>query len=131
MRHDRGFALLEVVVAAALLVTLAAGTARIIAAAVHEGHASRLRALATVAATDKIEELRSLMTGDITGGVDCLDAAGTTVGTGLPAPGSAVFIRRWSVEPIDGDPDILTVRVEVSTRDGALGARLVTIRATR
>ena len=131
MRHDRGFALLEVIVAAALLVTLAAGASQIIAGAVHEGHASRLRALATVAAADKIEELRSLTPGDVIGGDDCLDAAGTTVGAGLPAPPSAVFLRRWSVQPIDGDPDVLALRVEVVTRDGVLSARLVTVRAAR
>ena len=131
MRHDRGFVLLEVIVAAALLVTLAAGTSQIIAAAVREGHASRLRALATVAASDKIEELRSLKPIDVTGGVDCLDAAGASVASGLPPPRSAVFIRRWRVQPIDGDPDVLTVRVEVLTRDGGSSARLVTVVAAR
>lgn len=130
MRHDRGFALLEVIVAAALLVTLAAGTSRIIASAVHEGHASRLRALATVAAADKIEELRSLIPGDLVSGVDSLDGAGTPSSGALLTP-SAVFIRRWIVQPVDGDPAVLAVRVDVSTRDGALSARLVTVRAAR
>lgn len=131
MRHDRGFALLEVIVAAALLVTLAAGTSRIVAAAVREGHASRLRALAMVAAAGKIEELRSVRPGDVIGGLDCLDAAGRIVGAGLPPPGSAVFVRRWSVQPVEGDPDVLAVRVEVSTRDGVLSARLVSVQASR
>lgn len=131
MRTERGFALLEVIVAAALLVTLAAGGSRIIAAAVREGHAARLRALATVAAADKIEELRSLVTSDVTPGTDCLDGAGTIVGAGMPAPRSAVFIRRWVVQPLDGDPDVLAISVDVSTRDGASSARLLTVRAAR
>jgi hypothetical protein len=131
MRHDRGFALLEVIVAAGLLITLAAGSAQIIAAAVREGHASRMRAVATVTAADKIEELRSLLPGDVIDGVDCLDATGTSVGTGLPPPPSTVFIRRWRIKPVDGDPDIVALTVEVSTRDGALRARLVTVRAAR
>jgi prepilin-type N-terminal cleavage/methylation domain-containing protein len=131
VRRDRGFALLEVIVAAALLVMLAAGASRIIAAAVREGEASRLRAVATAAAAGKIEELRSLPLGDVAAGIDCLDAAGTVVAAGIALPGSAVYVRRWSVQPVDGDSGVLSVRVDVSTRDGALRARLVTVRAAR
>jgi prepilin-type N-terminal cleavage/methylation domain-containing protein len=131
MRDDRGFALLEVIVAAALLVTLAAGASRIIAAALREGHASRLRAVAMVAAAGKIEELRSLPPADVAGGADYLDTAGAVVGGGLSLPRSAVYVRRWSVQPLDGDADTLAVRVDVSTRDGALTARLTTVRAAR
>jgi len=131
MHDNRGFALLEAIVAAALLVTLAAGTSSIIAAAVREGQASRLRALATAAAARKIEVLRSLPPADVIGGADCLDAAGTTVAAGASAPGSAVFIRRWSVQPLDGDPDVMSVCVDVSTRDGVVRARLATVRAAR
>ena len=131
MRDDRGFTLLEVVVAAALLVTLAAGASRIIAAAVREGHASRLRGVAIVAAAGKIEELRSLPLGDVAAGTDSLDAGGTVAGAGTPQPRSAVYLRRWSVQPIDGDPDVVTVCVDVSTSDGALRARLTTVRAAR
>ena len=129
--RDRGFALLEVLVAVALLVTLAAGVSRIVAAAVREGHASRLRAVATVAAADKAEELRSLDPGDLASGSDYLDAAGATVGSETPAPGSAVYIRRWTIQPLDGDTEVFTLRVEVFTRDGSLSARLITVRALR
>jgi Tfp pilus assembly protein PilV len=131
MRDDRGVALLEVIVAAALLVTLAAGASRIIAAAVREGHASRLRAVATASAAAKIEEVRSLPPGEVAAGADCLDAGGTVVGVGIPPPRSAVYVRRWSTQPIDGDPDVVAVRVDVSTSDGALRARLTTVRAAR
>jgi prepilin-type N-terminal cleavage/methylation domain-containing protein len=127
MHDDRGFALVEVIVAAALLVTLAAGVSPTIAAAVREGHASRLRAIATVAASGKIEELRSLPPGDMTAGVDCLDGGGA----GISPPSSSVYVRRWTVEPIDGDSDVVAIRVDVSTRDGLLRARLVTVRAAR
>jgi hypothetical protein len=129
--RDRGFALLEALIAAALLITLAACVSRIVAAVVREGHASRLRAGATVAAADKAEELRSLDRADLMSGFDYLDAAGASVGSETPAPGSAVYIRRWTIQPLDGDTEVFTLRVEVFTRDGSLSARLVTVRALR
>ena len=128
--RDRGFALLEVIVAAALLVVLAAGVSRVVAAAMREGHASRLRAVATVAAADKIEELRSLTFAGVIGGADYLDASGASIG-GDAAPPAAVYSRQWTVQPLDGDPDIVALRVDVVARDGSLSARLVTVRAGR
>jgi prepilin-type N-terminal cleavage/methylation domain-containing protein len=127
--RDRGFALLEVIVAAALLVVLAAGVSRIVAAAVREGHASRLRAVATLAAADKIEELRSLPLAELAGGADYLDARGASVGGA--APPAAVYSRQWTVQAVDGDPDIVALRVDVFARDGSLSARLLTVRAGR
>ena len=126
--RDRGFALLEVIVAAALLAVLAAGMARIVAAAVHEGHSSRLRAIATVAAANKLEELRSLLPADAASGADYLDAAGAAVGGASP---SAVYTRTWMVQPLDGDADVVALRVEVFMQGGALAARLITVRAAR
>jgi prepilin-type N-terminal cleavage/methylation domain-containing protein len=131
MRNDRGFALLEVIVAAALLVVLAAGTSRIVAAAVREGHASKERAVATIAAAGKIEEVRSLPPGDVSSGVDYLDASGTLIGATIPRPGAAAYVRRWMVQPIDGDPDVVALTVEVSIPDGTMRARLVSVRAAR
>ena len=127
--RDRGFALLEVIVAVALLVVLAAGVSRIVAAGVREGHASRLRAVATLAAADKIEELRSLTLAELVGGADYLDATGASIGSA--APPAAVYSRQWTVQPLDGDPDIVALRVDVFARDGSLSARLLTVRAGR
>ena len=39
------------------------------------------------------------------GYVDFLDANGTWVGTGATAPGSAVYIRRWSITPLPTNPN--------------------------
>jgi prepilin-type N-terminal cleavage/methylation domain-containing protein len=129
--RDRGFALLEVIVAAALLAVLAAGMARIVAAAVHEGRSSRLRAIATVAAADKLEELRSGSPADAAAGTDYLDAAGAAVGAGGAALPSTVYTRQWMVQPLDGDPDVVALRVDVFLQGGALAARLITVRAAR
>jgi prepilin-type N-terminal cleavage/methylation domain-containing protein len=130
--RDRGFALLEVLIAAALLVTLAAGMSRILVSGVREVHASRLRAVATIVAAGKLEDLRSAAAGETAGGgADYLDAAGETIATSTPIPDSAVYIRRWTVDPLAADSDVFALRVEVATRDGVLRARLITIRAAR
>ena len=130
--RDRGFALLEVLIAAALLVTLAAGMSRILASGVREVHASRLRAVATILAAGKLEELRSAPAFAATsGGVEYLDAAGTTVGTGTSIPASAVYIRRWTIDPLPADSDVFALQVEVGTRDGVSRALLTTIRSAR
>jgi prepilin-type N-terminal cleavage/methylation domain-containing protein len=53
------------------------------------------------------------------GYVDFLDADGRWVGTGVTPPAPAVFIRRWSIEPLPADPDdslmlqVLVTRVVV------------------
>lgn len=153
---------------------LAAGTARIVAMAVRQGHASRARTVATVLAAGKMEELRSLAWTHVTVGdpplsfpwsdvttdlsrdpatdfgpgllesppgaleantpsyVDYLDEAGAWVGTGTSPPPTAVYVRRWMVQPLQSDPDnVLALHVLVTTRDGSTLARLVTLRARR
>jgi prepilin-type N-terminal cleavage/methylation domain-containing protein len=48
--------------------------------------------------------------------VDYLDDGGSWVGNGPEPPGNAVFIRRWSVIPLPGDPDrTLLLQVLVTT----------------
>src|SRR3954447_7875236 len=39
------------------------------------------------------------------GYVDFLDANGTWVGTGATPPGTAVYIRRWSITPLPTNPN--------------------------
>jgi hypothetical protein len=49
-----------------------------------------------------------------TGFVDFLDANGAWVGTGSTPPGSAVYIRRWSILPLPTNPNntlVVTVLV--------------------
>ena len=129
--RDRGFALLEVIVAAALLIVLAAGVSRIVAAAIREGLAARLRAVATIAAADKSEELRSVPLTDLVSGADYLDAAGASIGTGPAPPRSAVYTRRWTVQAVGSDPEVFALCVKVFMRDGSLSARVTTLRAGR
>jgi len=49
------------------------------------------------------------------GFVDFLDGAGNWVGTGTTAPASAVYIRRWSIQPLPTNPNnTLVIQVLVS-----------------
>jgi prepilin-type N-terminal cleavage/methylation domain-containing protein len=50
-----------------------------------------------------------------TGYVDYLDGNGQYVGTGTPIPGAAVYVRRWSVQPLPTNPNnTLILQVFVS-----------------
>ena len=54
--------------------------------------------------------------------VDYLDAHGTQVGTGMTAPGSAAFIRRWSIRPLPTNPNntlVLQVLVTPVSNEGS------------
>ena len=52
--------------------------------------------------------------------VDYLDAAGVWVGRGASPPGTAVYVRRWAVQPLESDPDdILLLQVIVTTTAAA------------
>lgn len=170
-----GFALLEVLITAALVLTVAAGASNVLATAVRASHDARLRTLAAILAADKVEQLRSLewshtstaapvitlsssdlttdlstdppsdsgpglapspsgtLDRDIGHYVDYLDANGRlAVGPGSPPP-STVYIRRWAVRAVPGDPDntlVLSVRVVTRALAGmgsADAARLVTV----
>jgi prepilin-type N-terminal cleavage/methylation domain-containing protein len=42
---------------------------------------------------------------NVPGYVDYLDAGGNWVGTGTDVPGAAVYIRRWSIQPVPTNPN--------------------------
>jgi prepilin-type N-terminal cleavage/methylation domain-containing protein len=49
------------------------------------------------------------------GYVDYLDDRGRWVGTGTALPSGVVYIRRWSIEALQSDPDTLVFQVLVTT----------------
>ena len=124
---DRGFTLVEVVLSSAMLVALAAGASPAIAAAIREGHTSRLRLVATAAAAGSERNSSIFAAADIASGGDALDAAGGPA----DAIGSAVYERRWTTEALSGDAEVLVLDVSVRTRDGRVSAHLITVRAQR
>jgi type II secretory pathway pseudopilin PulG len=177
--NSAGFALLEVMITAGLVVAVAAGASHVLAIAVRASHGARLRTMASMLAAEKIEQLRSLawthittsspaisisssdvttdlssdpatdfgpgllpsppstLDANVAGYVDYLDGDGRwTSGSGSPPP-SAVYIRRWAVQPLASDPEnILVFQVVVTTRVPGGGispdaARLVSIVARK
>ena len=58
--ESAGFALMEVMIAAGLLIAVAVGVSQVSAAAVRASHAARARTFAAVLAAQKMEQLRSL-----------------------------------------------------------------------
>jgi prepilin-type N-terminal cleavage/methylation domain-containing protein len=149
MRDARGFTLVEVVISAGLLATLAAGGAHLIGRAVRDADAARVRTVATVAALQKMEQLRALGWGvesdsDTDLASDLPSAGGTGLGPSPPGtldddvPGyvdyltgdgvwlsgtssaSAVFARRWSVGLHPHSANTLTLRVVVTRARGPI-----------
>ena len=55
---------------------------------------------------------------DTTGYVDYVDRFGAVLGAGTTPPAGAVFIRRWSVEPLPTDPANTVVLQVMVTRTG-------------
>jgi len=60
------------------------------------------------------------------GFVDFVDAGGEWVGTGSTAPGTAVYVRRWSIQPLPTNPNnTLVIQVLVTPMANEM-ARLTT-----
>jgi prepilin-type N-terminal cleavage/methylation domain-containing protein len=61
-----------------------------------------------------------------TGFVDFVDAGGAWVGTGSTPPGTAVYVRRWSIQPLPTNPNnTLVIQVLVTPMANEM-ARLTT-----
>jgi prepilin-type N-terminal cleavage/methylation domain-containing protein len=149
MRHsctrERGVTLVEVMICAALLAGAAASAAWLVARAVEDGERARLRTAGTIAAVQKMEQLRSLAWDEATDTVtDLAGEAPVAGGPGLlPSPAGtldqnvppyvdylsgegillesvaeAALARRWAVATHPLDPDLLILHVVVTRPRG-------------
>jgi prepilin-type N-terminal cleavage/methylation domain-containing protein len=139
----KGFSLVEVLVAMALVATSVVGLAKLIAIATRVTQESRIDTVATMAAEAKMAQLRSMtwaydaagsgalvsdaatdvsvdppsaggaglswspvssLQSNVEGYVDYVDAAGAYAGRGAAPPRSAVYLRRWNIQPLPSDP---------------------------
>ena len=78
-----GFALLEVLITAGLVVAVAAGASHILAMAVRATHGARVRTMASMLAAEKIEQLRSLAWTHITTSSPAISISSSDVTTDL------------------------------------------------
>ena len=124
-KNERGFSLLEVVVAAGMVAGAFAALAQMFAMSIAGNVSARSGSAATVLAAQKMEQLQGLPWGARAPGVDYLDLAGNVLGEGGASPPGTVYIRRWSVD-LSREEDEIVLRVRVT--GGNNGSRLVTIR---
>jgi len=127
-RAQRGFSLLEAIIALAILSVGVLSLAQLFPLATNANIAAKESTYATVLAAQKLEELRArawtfdaagvpvtdpaLLTGE---GTDYVDRSGNAVDAADPPPGAAAFVRRWSIVPLPASPEH-TVLIEVRVR---------------
>jgi len=132
--RERGFSLIEVLVAAGLVIGSLAALAFLFVFATRANTDAQHATYATVLAMQKMEELRAASIPiQVADAVDYADVRGTVL-IDQSDPPQAVYERRWTVEPPLTAPDALVIVVTVSlTRrhraQHATHVRLITLRA--
>ena len=143
--NQRGFSLIEAVIAAGIVAGAFAALAQMFALSIAHNTSARNGSIAMMLAGQKMEELRALTWGvelspggtldsDVSGYVDYIDREGSILSASGMMPAATVYIRRWSVDALPASADALMLQVLVTRpanrAGGAPGdaARLVTLR---
>ena len=75
-----------------------------------------------------------VLSGNVPGYCDFADVNGRSLGGGAAPPAGAIYMRRWSIEPLPADPDntlVLQVIVLRVVDHGSVAARMVTVRTRK
>src|SRR5262245_53462552 len=152
-------------VAAALVVTALVALAELLAISVKNNAIAGSSTFTAALAVQKMEQLRGLKWGfdaqgnttsdaalapsttdtlleSVVGYVDYLDVNGRVLGAGAAPPANAIYVRRWSIAPVETNPDnTLIIQVLVARIRGGVApdttlpspeeARLVTVRTRK
>jgi type II secretory pathway pseudopilin PulG len=132
VQSERGFSLLEALVATAVLATGIATLAQLAFMAMRATERARLVSFATIVAEAKMEDLRATavasddpmphspagsLEANTAGFCDFLDRYGSPIpGVGDPPP-NAVYVRRWSIGGVGVNPTIVLIQVQVARAD--------------
>jgi prepilin-type N-terminal cleavage/methylation domain-containing protein len=150
---ERGFSLIETMVATGIMATAVVALAQMFAISVQNNHNARTGGYATTLAEQKMEQLRGLTYGfdpvglpltdstsdttqptetptggtglspspsgtllaNVNGYVDYIDQFGNILGGGQAVLQKAVYIRRWSIDPLPTNPNnTLVIQVMVT-----------------
>jgi prepilin-type N-terminal cleavage/methylation domain-containing protein len=129
-RCARGFTLIEVTIAAAILVTIALGTAQLFGIALrHTIEARRQLAMSLLAARKVDDLIVAAASGTLSpssGGALDRSVAGFADSV---SDAGATYVRRWTAAAVDGRADLVAVVVRVTGTEGraASGPGLVQI----
>lgn len=129
-RWQDGFTLVEVLVAAALLMTVWLAAARLFMSSSAANAGARGATLATVLAVEKLEQLRALAVDDPALALSPPDAIAIDVDGYHDAP-VAQYVRRWSIEPLPSYPGSGVVIAVLVTRTTGRGEAYLTTVKTR
>jgi prepilin-type N-terminal cleavage/methylation domain-containing protein len=150
-RSERGFSLIEALIALAITATAFTAAAQLLMQASAATRRARLVTRAAILARSKMEELESLVYAVGEDGADVEDAGlsespegslvenlpeycewfdswGRPAGNGARPPGAS-FARRWSVRALDDSGNTLALQVVVTTGVGPPLATLTTVRS--
>ena len=124
---QRGFSLVETIIATGLIVAALVTLAHLLAIAGQAGASARIRTASALLAGRKMEELRArtweAVLGDGRGSVEYFDGQGSRVCGDAPMPcGPAAYVCRWSAGPAAFNANVLVIEVDVAaiaTRAGS------------
>ena len=130
LRSERGFSLVEVLIASTILVVALLSLAQLLSLATSANAAAGRATFSAVLAADKLEEFRTLTWESVRGqagqSIDYLDRSGRPV----PGAAAATYGRRWLIDPLPADPDnSLVIQVIVSGRRDE--ARIAAVRTRK
>lgn len=101
IHREAGFSLIETILAAGLLATLAVGVAQVFGVAARANHRARVQTLSAILAAQKLEQLRSLAWGHAPGGAPLSDTS-TDLSSDPPSAGGTGLLRA-PADALDAD----------------------------
>jgi type II secretory pathway pseudopilin PulG len=130
LRSERGFSLVEILIASTILIVALLSLAQLLSLATAANGAAGRVTFSAVLAAEKLEELHTLTWESVRRqageSVDYLDRSGRPVGNAA----AATYGRRWLIDPLPVDPDnSLVIQVIVSGRRDE--ARIAAVRTRK